>query len=102
MDVPGILTRTVDDCVSILNIVAGYDSKDSTSLRTPFRKIRLPPANKLSIQNLKIGIPREYYSEYLSSEVWQAWNEVANLLQQNGAIVKQVYFYCTSVTNLIA
>lgn len=40
MDVPGILTRTVDDCVSVLNIVSGYDSKDSTSLMRQHRKIR--------------------------------------------------------------
>lgn len=40
MDVPGILTRTVDDCVSILNAIAGYDPKDSTSLTKPYRKIR--------------------------------------------------------------
>lgn len=40
MDVPGILTRTVDDCVSVLNAIAGYDPKDSTSLIRPYRKIR--------------------------------------------------------------
>lgn len=40
MDVPGILTRTVDDAVAVLNIVAGYDPKDSTSLTKPYEKIR--------------------------------------------------------------
>lgn len=40
MDVPGILTRSVDDCVSILNVIAGFDAKDSTSLTKPYRKIR--------------------------------------------------------------
>lgn len=40
MDVPGILTRTVDDCVSVLNTISGYDSRDSTSLMRQTRKIR--------------------------------------------------------------
>lgn len=40
MDVPGILTRSVDDAVTVLNTVAGFDSKDSTSLTKPFNKIR--------------------------------------------------------------
>ncbi|KAK9746816.1 Amidase [Popillia japonica] len=90
MDVPGILTRTVDDCVSVLNIVSGYDSKDSTSLMRQHRKIRLPPANKMSIKGLKIGIPIEYHCEYLSADVLDVWDEVANLLEESGAIVKEV------------
>lgn len=40
MDVPGILTRTVDDAVSILNTIAGHDPKDSTSLTKPYKKVR--------------------------------------------------------------
>ncbi|XP_019864964.1 glutamyl-tRNA(Gln) amidotransferase subunit A, mitochondrial [Aethina tumida] len=90
MDVPGILTRNVDDCVSILNAIAGFDPKDSTSLTKPFKQIRLPPGNKLGIKDLKIGIPVEYHNEHLSDEVYDTWNEIANLLEQNGAQVKQV------------
>ncbi|CAG9769004.1 unnamed protein product [Ceutorhynchus assimilis] len=90
MDVPGILTRTVDDCVSMLNVVAGFDSKDSTTLEKPYRKIRLPNANKMSVKALKVGIPKEYFNEHLTSEVYDVWNEVANLLENDGAIVKQV------------
>ncbi|XP_050302273.1 glutamyl-tRNA(Gln) amidotransferase subunit A, mitochondrial [Anthonomus grandis grandis] len=90
MDVPGILTRTVDDCVSVLNCVAGFDEKDSTSLQKSYRKIRLPPFNKMSIKGLKVGIPVEYYNEHLSSEIYEAWNEVANLLESEGATVEQV------------
>nr|XP_023017313.1 glutamyl-tRNA(Gln) amidotransferase subunit A, mitochondrial [Leptinotarsa decemlineata] len=90
MDVPGILARTVDDVVSVLNIIAGFDPKDSTSLTKPYRKVRLPPAEKMSIKGLKIGIPLEYNSEHLSDEVSDTWNEVAAFLSQEGAVVKQV------------
>lgn len=39
MDVPGILTRTVDDCVEVLNVIAGFDEKDSTSIKAGYRKL---------------------------------------------------------------
>ncbi|KAG5876541.1 hypothetical protein JTB14_010312 [Gonioctena quinquepunctata] len=90
MDVPGILARTVDDVVSVLNVIAGFDPKDSTSLTKPYRKIRLPPAAKMSIKGLKIGIPLQYNCEHLSDEVLDIWNEVAAFLSNEGAIVKQV------------
>ncbi|XP_044267199.1 glutamyl-tRNA(Gln) amidotransferase subunit A, mitochondrial [Tribolium madens] len=90
MDVPGILTRYVDDCVAILNSVAGFDPKDSTSLTKPYKSIKLPPASKLSIKNLKVGIPREYHCEHLNGEILQTWDEIAKFLHENGASVVQV------------
>lgn len=93
MDVPGILTRTVDDCVAVLNVIAGYDPQDSTSLTKPYKRIRLPPSNKISIKGLKIGIPIEYHCEALSKEVLEMWNDIANILEQNGAIVNEVSYF---------
>ncbi|KAK5646434.1 hypothetical protein RI129_004898 [Pyrocoelia pectoralis] len=90
MDVPGILTRYVDDCVAVLNVIAGHDPRDSTTLAKPYKKIILPPANKLSIKGLKVGIPVEYYSTHLSEEVWCAWQEVAELLEDHGAEIKEI------------
>lgn len=90
MDVPGILTRNVDDCVSILNIIAGHDVNDSTSLTKPFRRVRLPSADKLNIKGLKVGIPIEYHCEGLSEEILDTWKDVANILEENGAVVKEV------------
>ncbi|KAH1001447.1 hypothetical protein HUJ04_005467 [Dendroctonus ponderosae] len=90
MDVPGVLARTVDDCVSILNAIAGFDPKDSTSLTKPYRKIRLPDGKNMSLKGLKVGVPVEYFSELLSPEVHEVWNEVANLLEAEGAEVRQV------------
>ncbi|KAL3283249.1 hypothetical protein HHI36_006397 [Cryptolaemus montrouzieri] len=90
LDVPGILTRTVDDCVSLLNVTAGPDCNDSTCISKPYRSIRIPPAAQLSVKNLKIGIPREYACENLEDEVLQTWNEVASLLEESGATLKEV------------
>lgn len=90
MDVPGIFTRTIDDCVEILNAVAGWDSMDSTTLRIPYEPIQLKEAEEISIENIRIGIPKEYHCDGLSNDVLQTWIKVADMLEDAGACVKEV------------
>lgn len=90
MDVPGILTRNVDDCCTVFNTIAGFDPKDSTTVHNPFKKIILPSLNKMNIANLKVGIPKEYHCQDLSPEVLETWNDIAKLLHENGAKVEEV------------
>lgn len=90
MDVPGILTRTVDDCCIVLNTIAGHDPKDSTMYKKQFKPIVLPETDQINIKNLKIGIPKEYNCENLSTEVHDTWKDVAQMLKDNGATVKEV------------
>lgn len=49
MDVPGILARNVDDCVSTLNVIAGHDPKDPTSATKPYKRIVYVISTKVSI-----------------------------------------------------
>ncbi|XP_065163684.1 glutamyl-tRNA(Gln) amidotransferase subunit A, mitochondrial [Atheta coriaria] len=90
MDVPGILTRYVDDAAILLNAIAGHDPDDSTTLTKPYKSIRLPSAKQLSVKGLKIGIPVEYACENLDPEVLETWNDIAAMLENSGAAVKQV------------
>ncbi|XP_054733802.1 glutamyl-tRNA(Gln) amidotransferase subunit A, mitochondrial [Anastrepha obliqua] len=90
MDVPGIFTRSVSDCVDVLNAIAGPDAKDSTTLRKPFRKINIPHFGDIDLRNVRIGIPKEYHCEGLSEEVLETWMKVADLLEDGGAHVQQV------------
>ncbi|XP_036323048.1 glutamyl-tRNA(Gln) amidotransferase subunit A, mitochondrial [Rhagoletis pomonella] len=90
MDVPGIFTRSVGDCLDILNAIAGPDAKDSTTLRNPFRKIEIPCFEDIDLRNVRIGIPKEYHCEGLSGEVLETWMKVADLLADGGAQVQQV------------
>lgn len=96
MDVPGIITRTVEDCVDIFNVIAGPDRFDSTTVKKPFKQISLPSGEDLDITNIRIGIPREYNCEGLSSEVLEIWTKVADLLEMSGAEVKEVSMPYTS------
>lgn len=90
MDVPGILTRTVDDAALILNTIAGPDKYDSTTIKQKMPKIRLPFADELSVKNIRVGIPKEYHCEGLSPEVLETWMKIADMLEEGGSTVTQV------------
>lgn len=90
MDVPSILTRSVDDCIAILNAIAGPDPFDSTCQLKPYNEIDLPNGDAISMKNIRIGIPKEYHCEGLSEEVLKTWIKVADMLEQAGANVKEI------------
>lgn len=90
MDVPGILARSVSDCVDVLNAVAGPDSLDSTIIREPFKALQLPELDQIDLRSVRIGIPKEYHCDGLSAEVLETWTKVADLLECAGARVQQV------------
>ncbi|XP_001655938.2 glutamyl-tRNA(Gln) amidotransferase subunit A, mitochondrial [Aedes aegypti] len=98
MDVPGILTRTVDDCLAVFNAIAGPDDRDSTTTKTFFKPISLPDASKICLKGLKVGIPIEYHCEGLSDEVLTTWAKVADMLEDAGASVHPVSLPYTSAS----
>ena len=85
MDVPGILTRTVDDCVTILNAISGPDAYDSTNFKVPYEPFELP--TPLDVSGLRIGLPKEYRCSELAEEVDANWLEISQLLEEGGARV---------------
>ncbi|XP_051157608.1 glutamyl-tRNA(Gln) amidotransferase subunit A, mitochondrial [Leptopilina boulardi] len=88
MDVPGILTRHVDDALIVLNAIAGPDSADSTTLKREYQPISLP--ENIDVSGLRIGIPKEYQLKNLSNEVNECWQNVARILEEAGAKIISV------------
>ncbi|XP_053144748.1 glutamyl-tRNA(Gln) amidotransferase subunit A, mitochondrial [Hemicordylus capensis] len=88
MDVPGILTRHVDDAATVLGVLSGHDPKDSTTVQEPCRLFQLPSLT--DIKNLCIGIPKEYNTPELCSETLAVWSKAANLFEKAGAKVIEV------------
>ncbi|XP_036270806.1 glutamyl-tRNA(Gln) amidotransferase subunit A, mitochondrial isoform X1 [Pipistrellus kuhlii] len=94
MDVPGILTRCVDDAATVLGVLAGHDCKDSTTVQDPVKSFILPSLTDVS--KLCIGIPKEYLVPELSSEVQSLWSKAAKLFESEGAKVIEVSLPHTS------
>ncbi|XP_029451184.1 glutamyl-tRNA(Gln) amidotransferase subunit A, mitochondrial isoform X2 [Rhinatrema bivittatum] len=88
MDVPGILTRCVDDTAVVLGMLAGHDPKDSTTVQSAFQPFTLP--SNVDVSKLCIGIPQEYHAPGLSRETLAVWTKAADRLENAGAKVVAV------------
>ncbi|CDQ68689.1 unnamed protein product [Oncorhynchus mykiss] len=89
MDVPGIITRSVYDAATVLDILQGHDVKDSTTItHNPSTLTHL--FDDFDVRNICVGIPKEYHAPGLSQETLAQWNRVADMFEQAGARVEQV------------
>ncbi len=70
LDQGGPMAKSAEDCALMLNVMAGFDARDSTSLERDkedyTRDLSLP------LQGLRIGLPKEYFAEGLSADVARA------------------------------
>jgi len=88
LDQIGPITKDVQDNAVLMNAIAGYDPKDSTSV-----DLEVPDYTKAlgkDIKGIKIAIPKEYFIEGLEPEVKNIVEEAVNKLKEIGADYKQV------------
>ncbi len=92
LDQVGPMARTVQDCAIVLDVIAGHDPKDSTSDPSPLAAHTFTKALGLrrNLKGLKIGIPKEFFTEGLDAEVGDACNEALRQMQSLGAELVQV------------
>ena len=88
LDQAGPIARTIDDVALLFKSMAKYDPKDSTSYNHDLSDLNIPI--KESVNNLKIGIPKEYYIKELSSEMINIWEKSSIYLKESGAEIIDV------------
>ncbi len=88
LDQIGPLTKDVRDCALLLNIISGYDERDSTSVNEPVPDYTKALVN--DVKGLKIGIPQEAFAPGLDSEVRRCVEDALDLLKKLGAVIKEV------------
>lgn len=87
LDVVGPMTRTVADAALVLDVIAGVDSLDSTTVeRSPEPYTHLRGV----IRGKRIGVVKEYFTEGLQPGVRHAIEAALNRLKDAGAIVETV------------
>lgn len=70
----GPLANNVSDIAILMDVIGGYDSRDSTSVH---REINYQNALKNDVNGLKIGVPEEYFGEGIDSEVEKSvWDAI--------------------------
>lgn len=83
LDQIGPLTHTVADAATLLQVIAGHDPLDSTSLDEPVPDYTA--SLSLGVKGLKIGLPKQYFAEGLDPAIEKLVREAAARLEQQGA-----------------
>src|SRR5690606_40791822 len=83
LDSAGPLTRTVEDAAQILQVIAGHDPLDSTSMDVEVPNYREHLTG--DVRGLRIGVPKEYFIEGMEKDVADAVHAAINHLAGMGA-----------------
>ena len=86
LDQIGPIAKDVTDCATILEIIASYDKKDSTSVNRD--EYDFTSALVDDVKGLKIGIPSDYFGEGIDEEVKNGVLKAAEVLKEKGAILE--------------
>ena len=92
----GPFARSIEDISIILKSISGYDKKDSTS-----SQIEVPDFTKslnLKSENIRIGIPKEYFSEGLNEEIKKSILELIQNLKNKNISITEVSLPHTEYT----
>jgi aspartyl-tRNA(Asn)/glutamyl-tRNA(Gln) amidotransferase subunit A len=91
LDVVGPLTRTVADAGLVLDVMAGVDSLDSTSIERQAQGYTLhTDADMSNLKGKRIGVIQEYMSEGLQPNVKQVLDVALAKMQAAGAIIEPI------------
>ena len=88
LDQGGPFARSAQDLALLLDVMAGYDRRDSTSLQRPGEDYSRQLENPL--QGLRIGLPREYFGEGISTDVRAAVDAAIEEYRKLGATTVEV------------
>ena len=88
LDQAGPMARSAEDCAVMLNAMAGFDSRDATSLD----RVKEDYARDLDqpLAGLRIGLPKEYFSSGLSAEVGQVVEAALAEYRKLGAVTIEI------------
>jgi len=89
LDQGGPLGHNAEDVALLLNVITGFDERDSTSLDHPQEDYTAHLND--SIEGLKIGLPKEYFSEGLDVGVGNALETAIKEFEQAGATLHDIH-----------
>ena len=88
LDNVGPMTRTVEDCALMLQVMAGYNPRDPASSKAPVDDYTVNLRE--GVRGLRIGVVRTYFFDHLQEEVHQAIEAALVVLTELGATVQEV------------
>ncbi|AIT81319.1 Asp-tRNA(Asn)/Glu-tRNA(Gln) amidotransferase subunit GatA [Novosphingobium pentaromativorans] len=88
LDQAGPMARDTRDCAIMLEAMAGFDPKDSTSLDMPVPQWEA--GLSADLKGKKVGIPREYRMDGMDAEIAALWDQGVAWLKDAGAEVVEI------------
>jgi aspartyl/glutamyl-tRNA(Asn/Gln) amidotransferase, A subunit len=88
LDQIGPFGKTVEDCAMLLEVIAGEDKMDSTSVKEKYDTDYLSVLDG-SVKGLKIGVPKEFFGKGLNEEIKASMESVMEKLREMGAEVEE-------------
>ncbi len=88
LDQIGPITKDVTDSAILLNLIAGHDKKDTTSVDMP--KVDYTKSLKNDVKGLKIAVPKEFFGEGINEEVKKALEKAIEKYKELGAEVHEI------------
>ena len=88
LDCVGALGRNAVDVATIFTLMAGYDSRDATSMALPVPVMQL--GKNASLQGLRVGVPKEYFISGIQPEVEAAVHTAIGVLESLGAQARPI------------
>jgi aspartyl-tRNA(Asn)/glutamyl-tRNA(Gln) amidotransferase subunit A len=88
LDQAGPFARSAEDCALLLQSMAGFDAKDSTSVNCPVPDYA--STINQGVKGLKVGVPREYRIDGTNPEILKLWEKGVEMLKDAGAEIVDV------------
>ncbi|HOZ54774.1 MAG TPA: Asp-tRNA(Asn)/Glu-tRNA(Gln) amidotransferase subunit GatA [Clostridia bacterium] len=88
LDQIGPITKDVKDAAILLNIIAGKDEKDTTSITID--KKDYTKCLKNDVRGLKIGVPKEFFGEGINPEVKEKVENAIEKYRELGAEIEEI------------
>ena len=88
LDQGGPMAKSAEDLAILLEAMAGFDAKDSTSVNN--KQVDYASSINASVAGLKIGIPKEYFSDHIAPDIQKAIELALKEYQKLGAILVDV------------
>ena len=88
LDQGGPFAKTAEDAALLLNAMAGYDPRDSTSVNRPVPNYAASLNNP--IKGLRIGLPKEYFDKGLSSDIAEVIQQAIKEYEKLGASIHEI------------
>ena len=104
LDQIGTFTKTVEEAALLLEVIAGHDPKDNTSVDRPVPDYRA--SLHQGVKGLRLGVPKEYFIEGIDPEVEKAVRAAIEEYKRQGAEIVEVSLphtkYAVAVYYIIA